>query len=258
MEQRHTLNNSPGLALERRFSSMTLVNKFDFRRNLIKIRVLNVWFRRYLKEKRIAFTKPLAHYIGLVEEWETKVRIARSLYIFGLLMAFLGAFALSLPYFCDPSHKTIYQIASTFLIACALFFIFLGLKASTRTKKNKPRAVLVQLVYEYRKVLSAADATTLWGDYIYAQDTDQTEDQILELQRECADETKLPQFLIEVAEAKLRTLGQQISDLESQCKDADAADIRNGVFTRCYKDAILFEAIPEKTGFGEFIPDPVF
>jgi hypothetical protein len=113
-------------------------------------------------------------------------------------------------------------------------------------------------VREYRKVLLAVNETLLWGDYIYADNTKESDAQLLKLQDLDSNETSLPEFLIGAAKSKLHKIGKRISDLESDGESGEAMDLRDGMFTTCFEHAILFGAISEDTDFGEFIPKPTY
>lgn len=248
------------MRLERRLSSMTLVNKFDFRKKLIKIRVLNAWFQRYLFEKKLELRKPLAQYIELVEVWESKMSRMRLLIVSGLILTLLGGSSLCWVYFNPDSHQMDFKYQAFFgvLGMIGLHCLYYGIEAFCLMRKNRPRPVVIQLVHEYRKVLSAVDTTVLWWDFVYAKDTDETEEQISVLQKSESFSALLPEFLVKAAESKLRDLGQQISELEGKYRDGEAAGIRNGIFASCFKHAIMFGVIPENSGFEKFIPPPVY
>ena len=245
------------MRLERRFSSMTQQYNPAYKKNLVKLKVLNVWFYRYLKENRLEFTKSLSHYIEMVAEWETKVMTGRAFYAFGIILALLGGLAQFLVYFSDVTHKMDYRMYSGAMITLSLSALYFGFKVSARTKMNKPLPAMIQLVREYRKILSAADTTVLWNEWIYRSGSSETGDQLADLEKVDADHPRLPQFLVEAAESKLYALGKQISELEGRCKGGDAADIRNGIFTTCFDEAVTFGVILDSSGFGKFIPNPV-
>jgi len=239
---------------------MTFVNKFDFRKKLIKIRILNAWFQRYLLEKKLELRKPLAQYIELVEVWESKMSRMRLLIVSGLILTLLGGSSLCWVYFNLDSHQMDfkYQVFFGILGMIGLHCLYYGIEAFCLIRKNKPRPVVIQLVYEYRKVLSAADTTLLWNDYVYAEDTDETEEHIAVLQRAESFSAVLPDFLVKAAESKLHDLGQQISKLEGEYKDGEAMKLRNQIFTPCFMQAILFGVIDDDTGFEKFILPPVY
>lgn len=245
------------MRLERRFSSMTQQYNPAYKKKLVKDNVLEVWFHRYLEKKGLKFTKPLTHYVGLVAEWETKVMVGRAFCVFGMAFALIGCLAQFLVHFRDVSQKMDYRIFSGAMFGLGLFLLYFGFKANARAKKNQPYVEMIRLVWEYRKVLSAFDATVLWDKWVCRPDNPQTENQLSELEEVDPNQTVLPQFLIEAGESKLHELGQRICELESTCKGADATDIRDGIFATCFADAITFGVIPKETGYGKFIPEPV-
>lgn len=250
---------------ERRFSSMTLMNRVDFKKNLVKIKILNIWFSRYLAEKSLQLTRPLSHYIELVENFESEKKKSLWFFTSSLALAVVGVFMFLIAHkssVSDGSTKMVGIICvflSVVAIGITFMLFYLGIVTFSRVNQNRPRATVLRLVNDYRKVLVALDTTSLWSEFVYSfDDSVETESQISELQRVNTGEASVPQFLIEIAESKLHELGKQISELEAKYKSGEAAVIRNGLFASCFKHAVLFGVIPEKTGFGKYIPEPVF
>lgn len=247
------------MRLEGRVSSMKdEIQELEKRMHVIKNIALNVWFIRYLSKNKLELLKPMAHYIGLVEEWESKVRISRLTYGIGIASFFSGVLSLYIEHWSNS--KNILSIA---LMVLALIILVVSFRSSSKTSKNAPYKKVVLMVRQYRKVLADLDRTVLWDDLLFESDDPVTRSlftQLSELMKSvpspARSQSDLPSCLVSAALSKLRSLGKQISELEGDYKFGEAAKIRNGGFATCFKQAILLGVIQDDASYGDFIPSP--
>lgn len=229
---------------------------------LIKVKILNVWFKQYLKAKKLdCVMNPLSHYIKLVEDWETVSRHAKFFGIPGgfglLLLAAVLCWGL-IPSLGGGGFGSLgWVLIGILAVGTTLLFVF-GAIAFVQAKQLKPNRTQRRLVFRYRKVLAAVDTTRLWDDYVFGPRSEDFEShlaQLGDLIGPTADQ--MPEFLSQAALLRLDLIGKRVSDLQggqiSNQLQKEALEIRNGLLTACYDDAVLLGFVKEGTGVGTFI-----
>lgn len=247
------------MRLERRFSSMTSLSTlttFELR-ELIKKKVLSIWFNKMQKD--FGFKLLLDEYIKLVEEWEFCRYQVKCFSILGALLTLISVCLIFLGFSTeDPGPSKACLYISAILFPVILFYTYLSIQNLKKASRMKPRRKEIRLVEKYRSLALALDTTTLWIELKPASDTDDAGQvfnrEVSRLSGLNSEEVKLPQFLIDSAWQRLRLIGEDINVLENQGKLDKAMRVRNGVFRRCYVDAVEFGAIPENTNWGMLIP----